>query len=93
MRKDGKKQMTNLTYYARKQYKKDGVAGSNDRFGNREDMEYQYHLYCANSVKNQDGNDLCEVTWGTIEHGEIERKVWLKEEAQPEPEEEPGEEE
>ena len=75
-----------MIYYAQKKAIKNGepVAPSN-RYGTKKDMEYQYYLYCANSVQNNDDNDISSVEWGTIEQGVIERKRWLKE-VEPEPE-------
>ena len=76
-----------MIYYAQKKAIKDGkpVTPSN-RYGTKQEMEYQFYLYCANSVQNDDGNDVSSVEWGTIEQGVLERRRWLKE-VQPEPEE------
>ena len=37
-------------------------------------MEYQFHLYCASAVKNDAGNEMDSIEWGTLENGVIERK-------------------
>lgn len=47
--------------------------------GEREAMERQFHLNCANvlDAKNPRNDlDICE--WGSIEHGVLERKVYRK---------------
>lgn len=76
-----------MTYYAQKKAIKDGQpVAPNNRYGTKSEMEYQYYLYCANSVQNNDNNDISSVEWGTIEQGVIERRRWLKE-PEPEPEE------
>ncbi len=80
-----------MTYYAQKKAIKNGapVAATN-KYGTQKEMEYQYYLFCANSVKNDDQNDIASVEWGTIEQGVIERRRFLKE---PEPTPEQQEEE
>ena len=48
--------------------------------GERDAMERQFHLNCANvldSANPRNDLDVCE--WGTIENGIIERKVYAKE--------------
>ena len=82
-----------MIYYAQKKAIKNGapVAPSN-RYGTEKEMEYQFYLFCANSVQNNEQNDISSVEWGTIEQGVIERRRWVKSaEVQPEPEEEPEE--
>ena len=47
--------------------------------GERDAMERQYHLNCANvldSANPRNDIDVCE--WGTIEQGCLERKVYRK---------------
>ena len=54
--------------------------------GERDAMERQFHLNCANVLdSNNPRNDLDVCEWGTIEMGVIERKVYTKP-VQPEPE-------
>lgn len=66
-----------MTYYAQRKSIKDGTPVTpNNRYGERADMERQYHLYCASAATNADGNDIDSVEWGTIEGGIIERKRW-----------------
>ena len=73
------------TYYAQRKSKKGGIAQPvNNRFGTREEMERQFHLYCASAATNADGFEVDAVEWGTIEQGAVERKAWTHE-VQPEP--------
>lgn len=75
-----------MTYYSQRKSIKDGAAvAPNNRYGERREMERQFHLYCASACTNEAGNELDEVEWGTLERGVIERKVWVNE-VEPEPE-------
>ena len=47
-----------MTYYAIRRSIKGGVASSNERTGDRAQMERQFHLYCASAATNADGNDF-----------------------------------
>ena len=72
-----------MTYYAQRKSIKDGApVAQNNRYGDRAEMERQYHLYCASAATNEADNDVDSVEWGTIEGGPIERKRWSK--AEPE---------
>lgn len=66
-----------MNYYAQRKSVKNGapVTPSN-RYGERAEMERQYHLYCASAATNADGNEKDSIEWGTIENGVIERKKW-----------------
>ena len=82
-----------MTYYAqRKSIKNNEPQPVNNRFGTRPEMERQYHLYCASACTNADDFDTDSIEWGTVEHGVIERKCYVKE-VEPEPEEPEGDEE
>jgi hypothetical protein len=73
-----------MTYYAQRKSIKDGEPQTvNNRYGGRADMERQFHLYCASACTNADGYEVDSIEWGTVEHGVIERKCYIK---QPEPE-------
>ena len=73
-----------MTYYAQRKSIKNGEPQTiNNRYGGRADMERQYHLYCASACTNADGYEVDSIEWGTVEHGVIERKCYIK---QPEPE-------
>jgi hypothetical protein len=51
-------------------------------------MERQFHLYCANACDGQDFPfDVDSIEWGTLELGVIERKVYVKQSPEQEPEE------
>ena len=64
-----------LHYYAQRRSVKAGAAVTpNNRYGEKAEMERQFHLYCASAATNADENDLDYVEWGTIESGAIERK-------------------
>lgn len=74
-----------MTYYAQRKSIKNGEPQTiNNRYGGRADMERQFHLYCASACTNADGYDVDSIEWGTVEHGAIERKVYVKEVPEPE---------
>ena len=76
------------TYYAQRKSIKNGeVTPINNRFGTRQEMERQYHLYCASAATNADGNEIDAVEWGTVEQGAVERKVWVNDVQPDQPEE------
>lgn len=83
-----------MTYYAeRKSILNGQTQPINSRFGDRRAMERQYHLYCANACDGTENPfDVDSIEWGTLEHGVIERKCYVKEtQTEPEPEPEPAE--
>ena len=64
-------------YYAQRKSIKNGeTVTPNNRYGERAEMERQFHLYCASAATNADNNEIDAVEWGTIEQGVIERKAW-----------------
>ena len=66
-----------MQYYSQRKSIKNGEPQSvNNRFGTRQEMERQYHLYCASAATNEAGNDVDSIEWGTVENGIIERKRW-----------------
>lgn len=74
-----------MTYYAQRKSINNGVPQSVvNKYGTREEMEYQFHLFCASAVKT-DVRDIDSIEWGTVEQGVIERKRYTK--PVPEPEE------
>ena len=78
-----------MTYYAeRKSILNGQTQPINSRFGDRRQMERQYHLYCANACDGTENPfDVDSIEWGTLEHGVIERKCYVKEtQTEPEPE-------
>ena len=69
-----------MTYYAQRKSIKNGEPQTiNNRYGTRADMERQFHLYCASACTNADGYEVDSIEWGTVEHGVIERKCYIKE--------------
>ena len=75
-----------MTYYAQRKSKNNGQPVTpNNRYGDRAEMERQFHLYCASAATNADNNDIDRIEWGTIEGGAIESKMWQH---KPEPEQE-----
>ena len=83
-----------MTYYAQRKSIKGGQPQTiSNRYGERAEMERQYHLFCASAATNTDGNDVDSIEWGTIEQGKLERKVWIAGTTPVEetPAEEPGE--
>ena len=83
-----------MTYYAERKSIKDGtVQPVVYKTGERNEMEYQFHLFCASAVKT-DVRDLDSIEWGTIEQGVIERKKYVKlVEPEPTPKPDEGEDE
>ena len=66
-----------MQYYSQRKSIKNGEPQTvNNRFGTRQEMERQYHLYCASAATNEAGNDVDSIEWGTVENGIIERKRW-----------------
>lgn len=66
-----------MMYYSQRKSIKNGEPQAiNNRFGTRQEMERQFHLYCASAATNADNNEIDAVEWGTIEQGVIERKAW-----------------
>lgn len=81
-----------MIYYSQRKSVKNGQAvAPNNRYGERNDMERQFHLYCASACTNADGNEVDSIEWGTLEHGVIERKVYTNPAPEPEESEEPEE--
>lgn len=79
-----------MFYYSQRKSIRNGVAQSPvNKNGTRTEMEYQYHLFCASAVKNEAGNELDSIEWGTVENGPIERKLYRQPAPTPEPEPEP----
>lgn len=66
-----------MTYYAQRKSVKDGVPiAPNNRYGDHDDMERQFHLYCASACIHTDQYEVDAIEWGTIEQGVIERKKY-----------------
>ena len=80
-----------MTYYAeRKSILNGQTQPINSRFGDRRQMERQFHLFCANACDGEEfPYDVDAIEWGTVELGAIERKCYVKE-TPPEPEPEPA---
>ena len=67
-----------MTYYSQRKSVKDGIPQTpNNRYGTKQEMERQFHLYCASACISEDF-DVDAIEWGTIEHGVIEKKVYMK---------------
>lgn len=80
-----------MTYFAERKSIKDGVVQPVIyKTGDKIEMEYQFHLFCASAVKT-DIRDIDAIEWGTIEQGVIERKKYIKPEPEPESTPEPDE--
>lgn len=74
-----------MTYYAQRKSINNGeLQPIVNKYGTREEMEYQFHLFCASAVKT-DIRDIDSIEWGTVEQGVIERKRYTR--TTPEPEE------
>lgn len=70
-----------MTYYSQRKSILNGEPQAiNNRYGDRRQMERQYHLFCANACDGTENPfDADSIEWGTIEGGAIERKVYVKE--------------
>lgn len=82
--------MADLIYYSqRKSQKSDRTMDAiNNRYGDRNTMERQFHLYCASACENSNNYLKDAIEWGTVENGALERKVYIHPAPEPEPEEE-----
>lgn len=74
-----------MTFYAQRKSINNGEPQAVvNKYGTQQEMEYQFHLFCASAVKT-DVRDLDSIEWGTLEQGVIERKKYTR--PTPEPEE------
>ena len=65
-----------MTYYAQRKSINNGQPQPVvNKYGDRNEMEYQFHLFCASAVKT-DIRELDSIEWGTLEQGVIERKKY-----------------
>ena len=78
-----------MTYYSERKKVTNGTAiAPVYHTGERDAMERQFHLNCANVLDGTNPrNDIDVCEWGTIEGGAIERKRYNKPVPEPEPEE------
>ena len=78
-----------MLYYSERKKVNEGTAAAPVyHTGERDDMERQFHLNCANVLDSKNPrNDLDVCEWGTIEQGVLERKVYRKPAEPAEPEE------
>lgn len=64
-------------YYAQRKSIVNGAPEApNNRYGDRQAMERQFHLYCAAACDAGNTNDVDSIEWGTLENGALERKVY-----------------
>ena len=68
------------TYYAQRKSILNGAPQTiNNRYGTQREMERQFHLFCANACDGEEyPYDTDSIEWGTVEHGAIERKCYMK---------------
>lgn len=67
-----------MTFYAQRKSINNGEPQAVvNKYGTQQEMEYQFHLFCASAVKT-DVRDLDSIEWGTIENGVIERKKYVR---------------
>lgn len=79
--------MEKIYYAQRKSVKNGSPVAPNNRYGTKAEMERQFHLYCANACDGEENPyDIDAIEWGTVEHGIIERKCYIKETQPEEPE-------
>lgn len=77
-----------MLYYSERKKVNEGTAiAPVYHSGERDAMERQFHLDCANVLDSKNPrNDIDVCEWGTIEGGVLERKVYRKPEPGPEAE-------
>lgn len=67
-----------MTFYAQRKSINNGETQPIiNKYGTQQEMEYQFHLFCASAVKT-DVRDIDAIEWGTIEQGVIERKKYVR---------------
>lgn len=69
-----------MTYYSQRKSISGGVPQAVvNKYGDRRAMERQFHLFCANACDGTENPfDVDSIEWGTLEHGVIERKCYVK---------------
>ena len=76
-----------MTFYAQRKSINNGEPQAVvNKYGTQQEMEYQFHLFCASAVKT-DIRDIDAIEWGTVEQGVIERKKYTRPAPEIEPEE------
>lgn len=75
-----------MTYYSQRKSILNGEPQAvTNKYGNRRQMERQFHLFCANANDGDEYQfDVDSIEWGTVEGGAVERKVYTKPEPEPE---------
>jgi len=78
-----------MTYYSQRKSILSGEPQSAvNKYGDRRQMERQFHLFCANACDGEQFPfDIDSIEWGTVEGGAIERKVYTKPAPEPTPDE------
>ena len=68
------------TYYSQRKSILNGEPQAiNNKYGTQRAMERQFHLFCANACDGEEyPYDTDSIEWGTVEHGAIERKCYVK---------------
>lgn len=69
-----------MTYYSQRKSILNGEPQTvTNKYGDRRQMERQFHLFCANANDAEEYTfDVDAIEWGTVEGGVIERKVYTK---------------
>lgn len=72
-----------MMYYSqRKSIINDQPQAVVNKYGDKRQMERQFHLFCANACDGEEAPfDADSIEWGTVEGGVIERKCYVKETA------------
>lgn len=77
-------------YYSEKRSeKKDGTVTTTTKYGEKDDMLYQFFLFCANSVKNDSKTEFDAVTYGPVRGSAKRFETFNHPQPEPEPEPEP----
>ena len=69
-----------MTYYSQRKSILNGEPQAIvNKYGNRRQMERQFHLFCASANDGDEYQfDTDSIEWGTVEGGAIDRKVYTK---------------
>ena len=70
-----------MMYYSqRKSIINDQPQAVVNKYGDKRQMERQFHLFCANACDGDEAPfDVDSIEWGTVEGGVIERKCYVEE--------------
>lgn len=79
-----------MLYYAERRNIKNDKLTVTTKNGERAEMQYQFHLFCANASKAESDGGFDWIEWGSVEQGALQHESFRHAPA-PEPEPEPEE--